>query len=76
MLTLGARESTWGTLVSDLPPSLGEYTGYNGTGNNTASGQPYKLMERAVVFDEGVVPASESELRVKTGGNYWAEAAG
>jgi putative alpha-1,2-mannosidase len=31
VLTLGANESSWGTHVRDLPPSLGEYTGFNGT---------------------------------------------
>ncbi|KAL7619729.1 hypothetical protein AAE478_010271 [Parahypoxylon ruwenzoriense] len=31
ILTLGRNESTWGTAVEDLPPSLGEYTGFNGT---------------------------------------------
>jgi putative alpha-1,2-mannosidase len=28
VLTLGRNESTWGTKVADLPPSLGEYTGF------------------------------------------------
>ncbi|KAI2627791.1 glycoside hydrolase family 92 protein [Hypoxylon sp. NC1633] len=31
VLTLGTNESDWGTAVADLPPSLGEYTGFNGT---------------------------------------------
>ncbi|KAI1372133.1 glycoside hydrolase family 92 protein [Hypoxylon crocopeplum] len=31
VLTLGRNESTWGTAVQDLPPSLGEYTGFNQT---------------------------------------------
>lgn len=31
VLTLGRNESTWGTKVEDLPPSLGEYTGFNKT---------------------------------------------
>lgn len=29
VLTLGRNESTWGTRVEDLPPSLGTYTGFN-----------------------------------------------
>jgi hypothetical protein len=29
---LGRNESNWGTRVEDLPPSLGEYVGFNGTG--------------------------------------------
>lgn len=29
VLTLGASESSWGTAVADLPPSLGEYAGFN-----------------------------------------------
>jgi len=31
VLTLGRNESAWGTRVEDLPPSLGEYAGFNGT---------------------------------------------
>lgn len=31
MLTLGRNESLWGTKVEDLPPSVGEYVGFNGT---------------------------------------------
>ncbi|KZL82545.1 glycosyl hydrolase family 92 [Colletotrichum incanum] len=31
VLTLGRRESDWGTRVRDLPPSLGEYRGFNRT---------------------------------------------
>ncbi|OTB10483.1 glycoside hydrolase family 92 protein [Daldinia sp. EC12] len=31
VLTLGRNESSWGTAVKDLPPSLGEYTGFNKT---------------------------------------------
>ena len=31
VLTLGRNESSWGTKVQDLPPSLGEYSGINGT---------------------------------------------
>lgn len=31
VLTLGKNESSWGTQVADLPPSVSEYTGFNGT---------------------------------------------
>lgn len=31
VLTLGRNESSWGTAVQDLPPSLGKYAGFNGT---------------------------------------------
>jgi putative alpha-1,2-mannosidase len=31
VLTLGRNESDWGTRVQDLPPSLGDYAGFNGT---------------------------------------------
>lgn len=31
VLTLGRNESSWGTHVADLPPSLGGYAGFNGT---------------------------------------------
>jgi putative alpha-1,2-mannosidase len=35
VLTLGRNESSWGTRVEDLPPSLSEYVGF---GNGTAPG--------------------------------------
>ncbi|KAI1849612.1 hypothetical protein JX266_004561 [Neoarthrinium moseri] len=31
VLTLGRNESSWGRAVKDLPPTLGEYVGFNGT---------------------------------------------
>lgn len=31
VLTLGKNESLWGTKVEDLPPSVGEYVGFNST---------------------------------------------
>ncbi|KAK6224069.1 hypothetical protein LQW54_000216 [Pestalotiopsis sp. IQ-011] len=31
VLTLGKNESSWGTAVKDLPPSISDYTGFNGT---------------------------------------------
>jgi len=31
VLTLGRNESSWGTQVKDLPPSLSPYAGFNGT---------------------------------------------
>lgn len=31
VLTLGKNESSWGTAIQDLPPSVGEYIGFNGT---------------------------------------------
>ncbi|KAI1385626.1 glycoside hydrolase family 92 protein [Hypoxylon trugodes] len=31
VLTLGKNESSWGTAVADLPPSLGDYAGFNKT---------------------------------------------
>jgi putative alpha-1,2-mannosidase len=37
VLTLGKNESTWGTQVSDLPPSLGEYVGFGNDMNSTAN---------------------------------------
>ncbi|KAF9878719.1 alpha-mannosidase family [Colletotrichum karsti] len=38
VLTLGRRESDWGTRIQDLPPSTGEYRGFNRTfpSNRTA----------------------------------------
>lgn len=31
VLTLGKNESSWGTAVKDLPPSISDYIGFNGT---------------------------------------------
>ena len=36
VLTLGFNESSWGTQVEDLPPSLGEYVGFGNATNGTA----------------------------------------
>lgn len=36
VLTLGRNESSWGTHVEDLPPSLGTYAGFNGTFSSRA----------------------------------------
>ena len=35
VLTLGSKESSWGTKVADLPPSLGHYKGF-GVGNESS----------------------------------------
>ncbi|TAQ88682.1 hypothetical protein B7494_g3017 [Chlorociboria aeruginascens] len=59
VLTLGANESSWGTALADLPPSLGVYS--NGT-NSTSS-----LMSRAVRFDESDLPYLKTDIKDKTG---------
>ncbi|KAF2271171.1 glycoside hydrolase family 92 protein [Lojkania enalia] len=41
VLTLGRNESSWGTRVVDLPPSLSEYMGFPGTNGTPLS--PHKL---------------------------------
>jgi putative alpha-1,2-mannosidase len=40
VLTLGKNESSWGTKVEDLPPSLSEYAGGNGTTYGTSAKNP------------------------------------
>jgi len=45
VLTLGRNESSWGTRVEDLPPSLGEYEGF-GDGNGTARRIRRHVMQR------------------------------
>ncbi|KAK4188768.1 glycoside hydrolase [Podospora australis] len=42
VLTLGRNESTWGTRVEDLPPSLGKYEGFNGTYKARGAPPKYK----------------------------------
>lgn len=36
VLTLGNKESSWGTKLEDLPPSLSPYTGFNNTASRRA----------------------------------------
>ncbi|KAJ4399999.1 hypothetical protein N0V85_005873 [Neurospora sp. IMI 360204] len=38
VLTLGGRESEWGTKVEDLPPSLGEYEGFGNSSSSSGYG--------------------------------------
>ncbi|KAJ8071448.1 hypothetical protein OCU04_001768 [Sclerotinia nivalis] len=75
-LWLGSSESSWGTAVADLPPSLGEYGGVDGVGNYTVGGEVQGMGKRARVFEEEVVVGGGDERGRKTGGNYWAEAGG
>ncbi|RKF57504.1 putative secreted glycosidase [Erysiphe neolycopersici] len=37
VLTLGSKESSWGTAIKDLPPSLGEYQGFQNFNINSSS---------------------------------------
>ncbi|CAN8101996.1 unnamed protein product [Discula destructiva] len=39
VLNLGKNESSWGTHVADLPPSVGHYVGFNGTYSRRWAGQ-------------------------------------
>jgi predicted alpha-1,2-mannosidase len=40
VLTLGRNESSWGTQLEDLPPSVGSYSGFNGTAVSRKGGRP------------------------------------
>lgn len=77
VLTLGSSESTWGTAVADLPPSLSTYVGFgNSTTNST-----HTTSKRATAFGghtDSVFPNAMPKFGkdFKTGGAYWAEAAG
>lgn len=46
VLTLGRNESSWGTRVEDLPPSLSEYTGFNGTAMGMGTRRSIGIGER------------------------------
>jgi putative alpha-1,2-mannosidase len=77
VLTLGPVESTWGTAVADLPPSLGTYVGFGNSTTNSKS----KYRKRAMMYDghrDSPFPISIPEMgkEFKTGGAYWAAAAG
>lgn len=66
VLTLGSKESAWGTRVEDLPPSLGTYEGFgNFTTNSTST-----TRKRAVRYAASLHDATNA----KVGGAYWAEA--
>jgi putative alpha-1,2-mannosidase len=70
VLTLGSSESSWGTAVVDLPPSLGTYEGFgNFTTNSTSSAS----RKRAVRYAAAHIL---DEMDKKTGGAYWAETEG
>ena len=43
VLTLGPTESSWGTKVADLPPSLSEYKGFGNSTTNGTSPTPPSL---------------------------------
>jgi putative alpha-1,2-mannosidase len=68
VLTLGSVESSWGTHVVDLPPSLGNYEGF---GNFT--GGVNSTVKRAVRF---AAANMLNEMDKKTGGAYWANVEG
>jgi putative alpha-1,2-mannosidase len=70
VLTLGSTESSWGTAVADLPPSLGTYEGF---GNFTTNSTLSALRKRAVRFAAAHIL---DEMEKKTGGAYWAETEG
>ena len=71
---MGATESSWGTAVVDLPPSLGAYEGFgNSTGNSTTPG---KYRRRAVRFAEVELYSEHAASLSKTGGAYWADPEG
>jgi len=40
VLTLGRNESSWGTKLDDLPPSVGTYVGFNGTAASRVPRRP------------------------------------
>lgn len=50
VLTLGKNESSWGTHVDDLPPSVGAYVGFNSSSSrNVKNGR-----ERAIRYDSNL----------------------
>ncbi|OWP02854.1 glycoside hydrolase family 92 protein [Marssonina coronariae] len=67
VLTLGSTESSWGTAVADLPPSLGKYEGFGNYSRNATGSAPQK---RAVKFATAPL---QSELNAKTGGAFWTD---
>ncbi len=64
VLTLGANESSWGTAVKDLPPSLGNYEGFGNSSTKVTEGR-----KRGVRY----ASAALGEWNRKFDGSYWAE---
>ncbi|KAH9904291.1 glycoside hydrolase family 92 protein [Xylariomycetidae sp. FL2044] len=46
VLVLGRNESAWGTALEDLPPSVGDYVGFNGTRVASSSSSSSSAMSR------------------------------
>lgn len=69
VLTLGSSESSWGTQVADLPPSLGTYEGFGNwsISNSSASTKARRQAARYAAANLG------ERWNVKTGGAYGAE---
>lgn len=77
VLTLGSSESTWGTAVADLPPTLGFYVGFG----NTTTKSTHTNAKRAATFEGhrdstflNNMPRFGKDF--KTGGSFWASPAG
>ncbi|KAI0128021.1 glycosyl hydrolase family 92-domain-containing protein [Xylariales sp. AK1849] len=56
VLTLGRNESSWGRAVSDLPPSLGDYVGFNGTFSARRLGENAGLKYRGGMWKSSSTP--------------------
>ena len=60
VLTLGAKESAWGTHVADLPPSLGKYSGFGAAA--LEQDQPAALAHKAAPARPGMKLWQELDL--------------
>lgn len=82
VLTLGPKESSWGTAVADLPPSLGPYVGFgNSTSSTSTSGKRAVRYEGHREYKGRPDSGFPNDIPVmgkdsKTGGAYWAGPAG
>jgi putative alpha-1,2-mannosidase len=68
VLTLGSSESTWGTQVADLPPSLGTYVGFGNSTNSASS----RFNRRRVRLAEANLFPERAVAQGQGGGSYWA----
>jgi len=78
VLTLGPKESSWGTHVADLPPSLGKYEGFGNSTTNSTSAYRKRAVRFASHADTpfAATAVGYSGIDAKTGGAYWADAEG
>jgi putative alpha-1,2-mannosidase len=79
VLKVGRNESTWGTRVQDLPPSVNPYVGFNGTrvsaiGRSTDGGEGNSQVKKPVWKNRQI--RYENELEIPRHQHFWGTTGG